>query len=336
MAEIFGHKYELFVGEPSRLIEKHNAPTAYDADRNPLSKEPKLQRSLLTGGYIDYLTVDATFRRITDPIQMIAKIKYKEPKAGASTPQTAVIKLFNLSDTTLASIVADALVLLNAGYEKDKDSLPLAFVGTVDHVSTQEEDGDQVTTLLCTEGGNVVKSLRFVNSYPEGRTYNFILLQMIKAFKDNGIPLGRFQESDRTIQSVKEQVVYSGKLSKILTDLCVSLDYVWFICRGKLYIQPKDQPRASEILKVLPKNIIGKIQPIKNRVGVPTASADSALKGIAFSTFFNGDIGLQSYVNIVEGSFAGDYAIKKLDIHLDWANGPWALKIETEEVEYYE
>lgn len=336
MADAFGHKYEIFVGEPSRLIETHNAPTAYDDNIPPLLKAPNLRKSSLTGGYIDYLTIDSTFRRIADPIQMIAKIKYKEPKAGASLPQTAVIKLYNLSDLTLASLVTDALVVLNAGYEKDGKDLPLAFVGTVDHVSTQTEGENEVTTLMCTEGGNPIKSVRFVDSYPEGRTYNFILLQMIKKFKDNGIPLGRFQESDRTIQSVKEQVAYSGKLAKVLSDLCDSLDYVWFICRGKLYVQPKDQPRATAILKLKPENIIGKINPIKNKVGIPSASADSALKGVKFTTFFNGDVGLQSYVNLKEGDFAGDYDIKVLDIHLNWADGPWVLKIETEEVRYYE
>lgn len=336
MAEIFGHKYELFVGEPSRLIELHNAPTAYDDDIPALLKAPNLVKSQLTGGYVDYLTVDATFRRITNPIQMTAKIKYKEAKAGATTPNTATIKLFNLSDTTLEAIVTDALIMLNAGYEQDGDDLPLAFVGTVDHVSTQTEGEDEVTTILCTEGGNAIKSIRYVNSHPAGRTYNFILLQMIKHFKDNGIPLGRFQESDRTIQSVKEQVVYSGKLAKILTDLCESLDYVWFVCRGKLYVQPKDQPRATEILKIKPENVIGKISPIKNKAGISTANADSALKGVRFKTFFNGNIGLQSYVNIADGDFAGDYDIKKLDIDLNWADGPWTVSIETEEVEYYE
>ena len=148
MAEVFGHKYELFIGEPSRLIEVHNAPTAYDDDIPPLMKAPNLRKSSLTGGYVDYLTVDATFRRITNPIQMIAKIKYKEPKSGASTPQTAVIKLFNLSDDTLESLVTDALVVLNAGYEQDGEDLPLAFVGTVDHVSTQTEGEEEIKNIL--------------------------------------------------------------------------------------------------------------------------------------------------------------------------------------------
>ena len=335
MSEIFGHKYELFVGEPSRLIEVHNSPTAYEDKIPPLLKAPNSTKSNITGGYIDYLTVDATFRKITNPIQLIAKVQYKEAKTGATTPNTAVIKLYNLSDTTLESLVTDALIILNAGYEKDGEDLPTAFSGTVDHVSTQTVDGSQVTTLLCTEGGNAIKSIRFVDSFPEGRTYNFIILQMIKKFKDNGIPLGFFQESDRTIQSVKEQAVYSGKLAKVFSDLCDSLDYVWFICKGKLYVQPKDLPRATEILKISQDNIIGKIQPIKNKVGIPSASKEGALKGIKFTTFFNGDLGLQSYVNIPKGDFVGDYSVTKLSIHLDWANGPWTVTSTTEEVKVY-
>lgn len=331
MAQVFGHKYELYVGMPSRLVEMHNAPTPYD-DEIPVSiKQPNLDKSLLTGGYVDYLTVDSTFRKITNPIQLEANITYSEPKAG-TTPQTATFKLYNLSDTTLQSIVPDALFVLNAGYEQDGDDLPTIFTGTVDSVVTSRD----VTTVLCTEGGNGIKSIRYTNSHPEGRTYNFILLQMIKKFKDNGIPLGRFQESDRTIQSVPEQVVYNGKLSKILTDLCKSLDYVWFICKGRLYVQPKDQPRAKEILDIKPENIIGKITPVKNKAGTPTASADTGPQGIRFKTFLNGQVGLQSYVRVADKEYEGDYDIKKLTINLNWKEGPWEMILDTEGVEYYE
>ena len=334
MSEVFGHKYELFIGEPSRLIEMHNAPTPYD-DVIPASiKAPNLNKSLLTGGYIDYLTIDPTFRRITNPIQMIAKVKYKEPKSGSS-PQTSVIKLFNISDTTLESIVTDALVMLNAGYEQDGDDLPTVFVGTVDTVDTQTEGANQVTTITCTEGGNAIKSIRYVNSHPAGRTYNFILLQMIKKFKDNGIPLGAFIESDRTIQSPKEQTVFSGKLAKSLTDLCDSLDYVWFICKGSLYVQPKDLHRPTEILKIDSSNVIGKITPSKDKAGVPSASADVGPTGVKFRTFLNGEVGLQSYINIEEGDFAGDYKVKTLTFDLNWHDGPWVVDFTTEGIKNY-
>lgn len=335
MAEVFGHKYELYIGDSSGLIDKHTEATAYTTDNALIFPITSKGGATPTGG-ADYRTVGKSFIKIVDPIQMVAKVTYSEAKTTGTSPQTATISLYNLSPTTIERINTDSIVILNVGYEfvdgKTGTPLSLAFSGTVDHISTQRSGTDVITTLLCTEGGSAIKSIRFQNSFPSGRTYDFILEQMIKKFTDNGIPLGGFSKTTRTAITVQEQSVFSGKLSKCLTDLCEGLNYVWYLSRGRLYIQPKDLPRRVDFLEVNPDNIIEKIHPIKNKVGMSTKDPVSSLKGIKFSTFFNGEVGLESYVRISEGDFAGQYGVKKLDLHLNWADGPWSMTITTEEV----
>lgn len=335
MSKVFGHKYELYIGDSPKLIDKHTEPSAYTTDNALIFPIAHKTSSTPTGGE-DYRTVGTSFIKITDPVQMVAKVTYSEAKTSGTSPQSASINLYNLSPKTLEQINTDSIVILNAGYEskgeKEQPPLSLAFSGTVDHISTQQSGAEMITTLLCTEGGSAVKSIRFTKSYPAGRTYAFLLEQMIKEFADNGIPLGSFSKTDRTSTSVQEQSVFSGKLSKCLTDLCSGINYVWYISRGKLHIQPKDLPRRVDFLEVNPENIIEKIHPIKNKVGMATTDPVSTLKGIKFSTFFNGEVGLESYVRIAKGDFAGQYGVKKLDLHLNWADGPWTMTITTEEV----
>ena len=335
MSRVFGHKYELYIGDSSKLIDKHTTPSAYTTDNALIYPIASKTVATPTGGE-DYRTVGSSFIKIANPVQMVAKITYSEAKTSGTTPQTATISLYNLSPKTLEQIKTDSIVVLNVGYEfvdgKMDTPLSLAFSGTVDHISTQQSGAEAITTLLCTEGGSAIKSIRFTNSYPEGRTYAFILEQMIKVFADNGIPLGGFSKTDRTSVVVQEQSVFSGKLSKSLTDLCASINYVWYVSRGRLYIQPKDLPRRVDFLEVNPDNIIERIQPIKNKIGMATTDPTSSIKGIKFSTFFNGEVGLESYVRIAEGDFAGQYGVKKLDLHLNWADGPWTMTITTEEV----
>lgn len=335
MSEVFGHKYELYITQPSRLVEYHNSPTPYDDVIPDGIKAPNLIKSSLTGGYIDYLTVDTNLSlKITDPIQLTAEVSYQEPVQG-NKPQKAKINLYNLSQTSIERILTDATVLLNAGYEQDAETLPTVFVGNIEEVHTQQEGSNLITTLTCIEGNNPIKSIRYVQSFPENRTYKYILSQMIKVFKDNGVPLGQFIESDRTIKPVKEPTAYSGKLSKVLTDLCLSLDYIWYINGGKLYILPKDEDRPTDVVTLERSSIIGKLSTSDSKEGKSSANADVGVKGVKFKTFLNGDVRLGTYIKIPEGSYEGNYKINKLRLSLNWQEGPWDMDITTKGIKKY-
>jgi hypothetical protein len=334
MAKIFGHKYEFYIGKAGRLIQEHNAPTGYEQSIPPTIQNPNNEVSLLTGGFVDYRTIPDQHKLITNPFQMEAEVSYETPASGATKPQTASFKLYNISKETINFIEKNNVVILKAGYETDGD-LPLAFSGTVGKVSTVRAGADLVTTIIAKDGGNPINSIRWVASFPEGITYNFVLLQMIKKFKDNGVPLGFFKENDRTIQSLQEPTAYSGKLSKNLSELCASLDYVWFISKGALYVQPKDLPRQTDFLEVYPNNIIGTVSPVDESLSKDATDASNRASGIKFSIYLNAEFGIDKYIKVKEGEYAGDYKPSKIKYKMNWKDGPWMCDIECAKVVTY-
>lgn len=333
MAEKFGHKYEVYVGKPTELIERHHTPTGFEGTIPAGVKAPTNKVSTLTSGYVDYLTIPKDVKKITDPIQMEADIKYSIGKTSG-TPQTATIKLYNLAASTLNYIEADAAVLLKAGYEQDTE-LPIIFVGQVLKVYTTRVGPDNITTMLVKDGANTLKNTKFVGAYPEGQTYNFILLQLIKAFKDNGIPLGGFDENDRSIQSIQESQAISNKLGSALTELCEEIDFIWYLHKGKLYIQPKELDRLIELVKIGADQVIGTLKPNDDKTGVSAKDKESKPAGVKVTTFLNGDIGTHTYMRITYGDFQGDYKPATIKHKLNWKKGPWTTTIVSQGVKNY-
>lgn len=335
MAEVFNHRYELFVGKPSELIERHNAPTGFEGQIPATIKSPDNTISIATGGYVDYVTVPNGAKLITQPIQMEADVKYSIGNTPG-TPQSATIKVFNLSDDTLNFIEATAAVVLKAGYATDAE-LPVIFVGQVERAFTNRIGADNVTTLVCKEAANLLKAAKFVGSYPENQTYNFILLQLIKVFQDNGVPLGGFEESDRSIQSVKEDVAYSGKLSTILTKVCKSIDYTWFLSKGRLYVQPVELDRPLAFIEPARNQVIGTLKPNDDKTAIASKDKKGKPAGVKIDLFLNGEIGINTYLRLGAefNTFEGDFKAESVRHRLNWQNGPWQTSIETQRVKEF-
>ena len=334
MPEKFGHKYELYVGKPTELIERHHTPTGFEGTIPAGIKSPNNLKSLITSGYVDYLTIPKDVKLITDPIQMEADIKYSAGKTSGS-PQTATIKVYNLNKTTLNYIEADAAVLLKAGYEQDLD-LPIIFVGQIVQVFTNRVGADNVTTMLVKEGANTLKNTKFAAAYPEGQTYNFVLLQIIKAFKDNGIPLGGFTESDRSIQSLENPSALSGKLGEVLTEVCGEIDFVWYLSKGKLYVQPKELDRLIDLVEIGADQVIGTLKLVDDKAGLSAKDKESKPAGVKATTFLNGDIATHTYMRITYGDFQGDYSPTSIQHKLNWKKGPWTTTITSQKVKKYD
>jgi hypothetical protein len=334
MAEKFGHEYELFVGKPTQLIERHHAPTGFEGTTNANIKSPENVSEFSVGGYIDYLTIPKGVKKIVNPIQLEAEIKYTVGKTSGA-PQTATIRVYNLSEDTLNFIEADAAVVLKAGYTQDAQ-LPLIFVGQVEKVFTNRVGPDNITTIIAKDGSNVLKNVKFVAAYPSGQTYGFVIGQMIKAFADNGVPLGGFERSfTRTTQPIKEAQAYSGMLGQELSSLCEDIDYIWYLSKGKLYIQPKEVDRLIDVINISAKQVVGTLKPNDDKTGKSSKDKESKPSGVKLTTFLNGDIGTHTYLNITYGDYKGQYKPDSVSYKLNWKNGPWTTTIESQRVKKY-
>lgn len=333
MSYIFGHKYRFYIGSPSRLVEYHNSPTDYDIPPNPNNKTPK-QVSLLTGGVIDYRTIPEQAVVIENPFQMQAQVSYKIATSSANTPNLGKFTFYNLPTNTLAEIAVNKVVILQAGYDSQK-TLPLIFSGTVESFKTERKGADMVTEIIAKEGGNVVNTVRVQVAYPRGTTYDLIFLDLMQKFADNGIPTGSFVDTDRARQVLESPLRYNDKLSTILTTVCDNFDYVWFIVKGRLFIQPKDLDRPTEFVILDPSQVIGNISSANDANGKGVADKNVPNKGVKYETYLNGEVSLNTYTRLPEGDFKGDYKTSEITYTLNWKNGPWKNTIKAGEVKEF-
>lgn len=350
MADVFGHKYELYIRKPLELIQVHQESTGYEGNAvaltSPTSRivsanrgeavdtgaEEANRNQSIRSGYSDYLVVDVGSVVIKNPIQMEADIKYNNSGKSGS-PQTATIKVYNLSKSTLRQIEKDSAILLKAGYDNDKD-LPVIFVGSVEKVSTERNGADTVTTMLCKEGGTVSRTKEVTLKFAKDTLILSMFITVMDEFKKCGIPTGNFFGNAGTLQTIQSPMQFSGNITSVLTELCNMLPamskMVWFISRGKLYVQPKYEDRFSDIVKVYPSNVIGSIAPNDSTKAQSASISEERPHGIKTALYLNGDIGLENYVEVTYGDYIGTYKPTSIQYNLNWKNGPWQVVIESD------
>ena len=182
MSKVFGHDYLLYIipfKDASLVVD---LSTGYE-DEGSECLPTSLYKKVVAATDPQYLaTSDFTDGGllIQPPLQLDAVIKYGG--TSNSTNQVATIKVHNLSKDTLSKIKAKDSVILKTGYTQDSD-LPICFVGTIEQVYTV----DNMTTLLCKEGGNVQCQAYYITSFDKGETYEYVLGRFIKKFSEYGM-----------------------------------------------------------------------------------------------------------------------------------------------------
>lgn len=344
MSNVFGHKYELYVVQPNELIIVNNGTTGYEGDALALYEGKIVSISSRTSGLststpgstYDYITVDGGSLLITNPIQLEGSISYKNGKKSGQG-QDAEFKLYNLSEDTLSGIQANSTVILKMGYETDTE-LPIAFVGQVVKVSTDNSPttSDSITTILCKEGENVLKTVNIVRSFSSFLDNRFVINTFIDRFAENGIPLGGFAPHPILTEGLGESFIVSGLLAKEFTKFLSSIDFIWFISKGKLYVQPSTSDRVTDFLEVNADNVIGTIKPYDDKAGQSTGSPENRPVGVEFETFMNANIGLETYLNITYGDYQGKYKPSEVRFQFNWKQGPWSVKVRCQQLLNYE
>lgn len=332
---VFGHDYELYITIDDDIVARHHAATGYEGKIPTYLQNPYTEVSTITGGFIDYLTIGNKSLLIRPPLQMVADITYSKKAKGGGDPQTAEIKIYNLTDTTLSKIKKDAIVLLKAGYETDSE-LSTCFVGTVMKVSTESPKGsDRITTILCKDAGAVNKSVQYVKKFGYNIRITDIFLDMMDAFADAGIPLGAFYGNERSKSYLQESFSFNEPLTTAITKMCNMIKYTWYISCGRLYIQPAEDDRLVDVYQLYPDQVIGALSVQDDKAGKPQSDPTKAEAGVKGKVFFNGNLRLENYIEVMYGDKIGTYAPTKVTYNLNWKEGPWNVTFESQAVKTY-
>lgn len=161
------------------------------------------------------------------------KIKFEINKTIQPTPNTALIKIYNLSPDheTLVQHEFDE-VILNAGYE---GNVRVVFRGNIKHVFKYKDKTDYVTEIEAADGDRDFRTSVMNETLSAGTTTSHILSRAVASFTNTLQGYSNIEESTHI-----RGVVLSGNTRDILHNLAREAGANWSVQDGQLTIVKTD------------------------------------------------------------------------------------------------
>jgi hypothetical protein len=194
------------------------------------------------------------------------KIEFDIEKTNTIAPNSATIKIYNLSENSRGLISnikkpQDAWVLLRAGYQDEQGAQDI-YKGNIIRITNQKEPPNIITTIETQDGiyqSNIRLSLGYPSGTPIKRIINDIAKQMNVTIDSGSINFPK----NRTFR-----FSIIGRAEDALTRLCAKLNYEWCIVNGKIKFTKKGDGDIGKTLKLdYTSGLIG--SPVKVQDAVP-------------------------------------------------------------------
>jgi hypothetical protein len=265
------------------------------------------------------LTIGKTFINGLD-------IQFNVKKTLKAEPNTANIKVWNLSEQTRATVEAsrpglkDAKpipILLTAGYVGDVGQI---YLGEVRSAFTTVEGPDRVTELTTGDGESAGRQ-RILQSIGPKTPVDVALRAIVRTL---GIGEGNIGKAITSLKSrgfgnlYEKGAVLAGNSARLLTDFCKGSSLEWSIQDGRLQILDIGKALETKAFEVSAQT---------GMVGSPTIDS----KGIASATvFLTSQLRPGVKVSFKAVGLKGFYRVTQVDYEGDTAGNDWYCKIKAE------
>tara|TARA_R110000803_G_scaffold13482_1_gene37858 strand:- start:8446 stop:9342 length:897 start_codon:yes stop_codon:yes gene_type:complete len=261
----------------------------------------------------------------------------KSDDADDANSGTATIKVFNLSEKSIARIQKDNAVILQAGYKSSKIEPLVIFAGDVLMVSSIKIGENLVTTIVCAEG-YVPKREGYTSRTFKGGVLGITVGGVIReiATLDMGLPVAQIDNGDlggnKGVNKVFQQnTVYLGNSAEILNILTKNNELTWIIRNGSVYVYPINGSTKVTQIRSLSADS-GMIGSPEKLVTKPSKLKDTKdlKQGYKVKILINGAVNIGDLVAIESASVSDDkvFRISKIttDGELEGAN--WTMVLE--------
>lgn len=246
------------------------------------------------------------------------KISFSVEKTVTGTPNEATVKIWNLSDSSRASINEElAEITLEAGYEGE-NNVGLIFKGFTRDVTHDRQGTDIITTIEAGDGDKASRTSYVSRTYDEGTTIEAIVRD-IQGLMD-GVELGELK-FPQGIQTINRPFSFMTTPKRALDELGRSYGFYWSVQNGALEVIPGNDS-LSEVTDVTPST---------GMIGKPTIT-DS---GIIVKCLLDPDIRPNRKINVQsettdrEGR-SGEYRVSSVKLGGDNWDGDFYVEAEGE------
>lgn len=171
------------------------------------------------------------------------RITFEVTKTLLRTPNTALVKIYNLNPDNEAKIKGEFdEVIVNAGYT---GALGLLFRGNIRHVFRHRETNDWILEIEAADGDKDFKHARTVISLAGGSTAQDLIEHVVQSFEST--TLGHF-----IVPAAKRLrgAVFAGPTREVLDRLAATLGANWSVQNGQLDIVAADSTLPTEAIVI--------------------------------------------------------------------------------------
>ncbi|OUM99252.1 MAG: hypothetical protein BAA04_01480 [Firmicutes bacterium ZCTH02-B6] len=178
---------------------------------------------------------------------------------GTGAVDTGTIRVFNLSDDTIARIQETAPVVVRAGYEGD---IGTVGVGTVESATTQWEGVDKVTTIIIGDGTHEWTSARVNRTWRQGVRASEVARDIIRLL---GLSVGRIDlPNDVTYPS---GVTFSTSAQAALEVIAADTGARLHVTRQAVYLVPPDYIERVGVVLTAETGLLDSPEPVTDAPG---------------------------------------------------------------------
>lgn len=156
------------------------------------------------------------------------RIQFEVVKSVDETPNSGIIKIFNLHPNTIAKIINDDDVLLECGYA---DSQHLVFTGNIKYVYHYRDKTDIITEIEAGDGDIDYRKAVINETLAAGATYDHLVDKSVKTLTKTKKGHVNVKKHGR----LRGKVV-SGNTRDVLRDVSLECGANWSIQDGALHM----------------------------------------------------------------------------------------------------
>lgn len=225
------------------------------------------------------------------------EIDFRVPFSTKEEPDISEIKIYNLSDGTIASIAAKEYVILNAGYKGDVGNI---LSGKIENISTEWQGVDKVTEIKVSDGGFEWRDTRIQKTYQADSTASYIMNDLAAM---TGLEIAEI--SPKEDMTYKRGKSISGSVETALRQLVKDTDSKMYIDKGRLYIRDEDKGTETGFLLISDTGLIGSPEKIEEE----NEQKEKVIK-YKVKSMLNHKISTDSIIQIKSRAVNGTYRVE--------------------------
>lgn len=212
-------------------------------------------------------------------------------------PDVSEVKVYNLSNSTIAAIESQAYLILDAGYREDFGNI---LSGKIDTVQTEWRETEKITTITASDGGFEWRKAKIQKTYQKGSKASYIMKDLVSVL---GYEVGEIEPKNDLEYKLGKSI--SGSVETALRGIVKDTNSKMYIDKNKIYIRDKKKGTDNGFVVSSESGMVGSPEKIEEE-------DDKGKKTIKYKVkmLLNYKITKDSLIQIKSKTINGNYRVE--------------------------